>query len=349
MNIAIIGSGFFGITVGLILSKKNKVTIFEKKNDILQGASKINQFRFHLGYHYPRSVKTLNEIKSSYKKFIKFYGTDIFGKTYNYYAIAKKDSKISYNNYIKILKKNKLPFKKIKKKFVSDKIEGTILSKEKIINYFKIKQKINKMIKERKNINIKLNCKINKKILDKYDRVFVATYHNNNKVLKQLKINFSKKYKFELVEKILIKLNKDFKNKSIVVVDGKFVCLDPYLGTNYHLLSDVKYSKIEINEGYFPNFKSTKSKLVNNKSITNVKKSEFKNFIRHSSQYLPFLKKAKFVKSFFIIRTLKRNVEKTDERTSEFIKINNRYYSILSSKWNTCVALAKKIEKQLNF
>ena len=31
MNIAIIGSGFFGITLGLILSKKNKVTIFEKK------------------------------------------------------------------------------------------------------------------------------------------------------------------------------------------------------------------------------------------------------------------------------------------------------------------------------
>ena len=33
---------------------------------------------------------------------------------------------------------------------------------------------------------------------------------------------------------------------SYVVVDGKFVCLDPYLGTNYHLLSDVRYSKIEV-------------------------------------------------------------------------------------------------------
>ena len=44
----------------------------------------------------------------------------------------------SVKEIIKILKKNKLPFKEIKKKFVSDKIEGTILSKEKIINYIPI-------------------------------------------------------------------------------------------------------------------------------------------------------------------------------------------------------------------
>ena len=48
MNIGIIGSGFFGITLGLILSKKHNVTIYEKKNDILQGASRINQFRLVL-------------------------------------------------------------------------------------------------------------------------------------------------------------------------------------------------------------------------------------------------------------------------------------------------------------
>ena len=62
MKIAIIGSGFFGITLGLILSKKHNVDVYEKENKILCGASSANQLRFHFGYHYPRSQKTILEI-----------------------------------------------------------------------------------------------------------------------------------------------------------------------------------------------------------------------------------------------------------------------------------------------
>ena len=29
-------------------------------------------------------------------------------------------------------------------------------------------------------------------------------------------------------------------------MDGNFLCLDPYAGTSYHLLSHVKHSKIKI-------------------------------------------------------------------------------------------------------
>ena len=70
MKIAIIGSGFFGITAGLVLSKKHEVDIYEKENKILNGASSANQFRFHFGYHYPRSQKTVNEINKSLDLFI---------------------------------------------------------------------------------------------------------------------------------------------------------------------------------------------------------------------------------------------------------------------------------------
>ena len=59
MKIAIIGAGFFGATIALKLSKKHTVDLFEKEKDILNGASKINQFRFHMGFHYPRSKKLL--------------------------------------------------------------------------------------------------------------------------------------------------------------------------------------------------------------------------------------------------------------------------------------------------
>ncbi len=56
MKIAIIGAGFFGATAALKLSKYHDVDLFEKKNDILNGASKINQFRIILTIISPNSL-----------------------------------------------------------------------------------------------------------------------------------------------------------------------------------------------------------------------------------------------------------------------------------------------------
>ena len=160
MKIAIIGAGFFGTTAALKLSKSHNVDLFEKKNDILNCASKINQFRFHLGFHYPRSKKTLNEIKSSYKLFINFYSNKVFDKTFNYYGVANKGSKISYKSYLRILKKFNLKFKITKHKF--NNISNLILTEEKVLNYFKFKQIVKRKIKQSK-INLYLNTQFTKK------------------------------------------------------------------------------------------------------------------------------------------------------------------------------------------
>ena len=100
-KIAIIGSGFFGISTALILSKKNKVHIYEKNKSILCGASRANQMRFHMGYHYPRSTKTLREISKHNNEFQNFFGLEIFGKTKNSYGVSKHESKTSFKTYLK--------------------------------------------------------------------------------------------------------------------------------------------------------------------------------------------------------------------------------------------------------
>ena len=51
--------------------------------------------------------------------------------------------------------------------------------------------------------------------------------------------------------------------------------------------------------------------------------------------------------SFFVVRTLKNNVEKTDERVSSVKKINEKVTVILSGKWNTCIGIAKYINNNL--
>ena len=139
----------------------------------------------------------------------------------------------------------------------------------------------------------------------------------------------------------------EFKSKSYMVLDGKFVCLDPYVGTKYHLLSDVKNSKLEIIKGKYAKFKHSNKKYLNQGIIKKRNKSQFKNFIIHGSKYLPIIKKAKYIGSFFVTRAIKIGKEKTDERLND-IKINgNKIITIFSGKWNTCIGVAKKIEKML--
>lgn len=346
-KIAIVGAGFFGCTIALVLSKKHEVDLYERKPDILNEASRCNQLRFHLGFHYPRSDKTVNEIKNSNEEFIKFYGSDVFGSTQNFYSIVKDKGSTNFKEYIKFLKKHKLKYKKFSNnRYTSNRIEGTILSNEKILNYFKFKQKIkNRLIKSR--VNLKLNSQLDKFILkyQNYDKIIIAAYKNNNDILKRLGKQVSQKFRYELVEKIAVKLPLKYKKISIVVMDGKFICIDPYLGTPYHLISHVKHSKLEIIKNRYSKFSKKYDDLLIKVKFSNIKKSKFKRFIKDGLTYLPFLKKAKYKFSYYVVRTIKHNVEQTDERTNIRKSIDNRIITVLAGKWNTCVSEAKRIDK----
>ena len=345
MKIAVIGAGFFGISCALLLSKKHDVDLIEKEGKILNGASFANQFRFHSGYHYPRSQKTVNEIKINKVKFIKSFGNTVSDKTTNYYLIAK-DSKVSFKKYESFLKKNKLSFTDVNIESNSNRIEKCILTKEKNLNYKKIKKDLLDKIKKSK-VKVKLNRELLKTDLLNYDKIILTTYANNNLILKELKIKKLLNFQFELVEKILIKLPKKYLNKSYIVIDGKYVCVDPYLGTNYHLLSDVKLSKLEKNIGKFPIFKNKNKVYLNKGIIKDIKISRFKKIINRSSLYLPFLKKSKYVGSMFVVRAVKINKKSTDERTSSIYHHTKNIFSVLSGKWSSCIHVAQAISKKL--
>lgn len=349
-KICIIGAGLFGCTTALILSKSGyEVDLYEKNSDILKETSLKNQQRFHLGYHYPRSKKTIAEIKSSFKKFIKFYGKNIFGNTKNIYAIAKKKSKINFEEYVSILKKNNLDYKKnLNKDIFSKLIDNSIIVPEKNLDFFKIKKFILQKINKEKKINLLLNSTIDKKKLGIYKKIIICCYSRNNEILKSIGIKEKKilKKRYELIEKIIVKLPKTFSNLSLVILDGNFLNFDPFVGTNYHLLSAVSQSKIETINGKYPRFKSTKRKLVDQNFSLDFKKSNFKKFINFSKKYVPLIKKAKYIKSFYTIRCV-QNSKNDHERRNEINYIGKNIISVQSGKWNTCVSIAYKIKKSL--
>ena len=63
---------------------------------------------------------------------------------------------------------------------------------------------------------------------------------------------------------------------------------------------------------------------------------------------MPFLKKAKYKGSMFVVRAIKKNKEKTDERTSSIYFHSSKIISIFAGKWTTCVYIAKKLNIFVN-
>ena len=72
MKIAIIGSGFYGCSLAIILSKKNQVDVYEKEKDIFNGASSCNQFRYHSIYDSILNTKYGKEFWEGLINFNKF-------------------------------------------------------------------------------------------------------------------------------------------------------------------------------------------------------------------------------------------------------------------------------------
>ena len=163
IKIAIIGAGWFGCHIGYKLKKNNfNVKIFEKGKNIFDNASANNTNRLHLGFHYPRTIKTREMSSDGYQKFIKEYPNFSIKLKNNIYAIAddnanKTSSKIFKNSMIK----SKLKFKEYNV-FKTDliNIDKAFNTSERQIDHFKAKSFFLNKLKK----NILLNCEI-KKIL----------------------------------------------------------------------------------------------------------------------------------------------------------------------------------------
>ena len=71
------------------------ITVFEREDNIFEGASTVNHLRHHYGFHYPRSKETVKEIIVARKNFEGEYGDCISEVFEDYYAVSKTNSKTS--------------------------------------------------------------------------------------------------------------------------------------------------------------------------------------------------------------------------------------------------------------
>lgn len=109
VKIVIIGAGWYGLYLAKKMvedkaTEKNvDITILEKNTEIFgnMSASRYNQCRLHLGFHYPRSHSTRVLCKKGYTRFLGEFGDLTFDIPKNFYVISDS-SILDYESYAAI-------------------------------------------------------------------------------------------------------------------------------------------------------------------------------------------------------------------------------------------------------
>jgi len=325
----VVGGGIFGTTAAITLANSGyNVTLHEELDDIMKCATGINQYRLHKGYHYPRSISTALECKKGLKSFKqKYYSSVINGSIDHWYAIASEGSLISSDEYVKFLNEVNLPYNTIESLPSTD---LTVEVKEELFDSLVLRKVVKSKLYSN-GVQTLTNKSTSKKDFNKYDIVVLATYSKLNELLDN-KIE----YQFEVCEKPLVKLPNKYKNKSIVIMDGPFMCLDPYGDSEYHVLGNVVHAIHETNIGHKPQITYLKD-YINKGLIKNPKYSNINKFIETGKKFFKDFEKIEHVGSFYTIRTVLKNREHDDARPTLVKKENDKVYSLFSGKIDTCV------------
>ena len=340
MKIAIIGAGWFGCLIADELIKNNKkVLIYEKEKDIFQNASGNNQNRLHLGFHYPRSEKTILQSKDGFEEFKKKLGNFCRVIPKNYYFISQDNrTKLDFEEYKSVLRNVNLDFEELKSNEYNflNKIAGGINCQEELILFKKAKKYFKNKLKD----NILYNSEIKEitKVKNKfkiYEKLFDVVI---NCSWMQYSNNQNKNYTYEYC--LMLKYETEKVNHpAITIMDGPFFTLYPWDEKKAFGLYSVEKSRIDSDK----NFNKLKTRV---KKITKYKLLEQRKLIESEfSEYYPKFKQEfafkDYLKSF---RTIIKN--KNDSRVS-YVKNNKNFINVFSGKIDHVFYALKEVEKCL--
>jgi hypothetical protein len=344
-SICIIGGGFYGCYIAKKIKENFKnvdIEIFEKNSSLISEAGRNNQYRLHLGFHYPRSLETIQQTQEGSKIFLNEF-KNFISKTKKNIYIIHKNSLTNFKSYKNIFKKKKIYFKEINLKNIDflkniQNYEGAINTNEKVILLDKLIPFLKKITKKNCKINFKNEIKkINSKkgeiynrrnVIKKFDLIINTTYTNPN-------LGAKKKFKVKYEIAGMVKIKNTLKNIAITIMDGEFVSIYPR-NKNEASISSVKFTPIK----KFRELKNLNKYL----KLAKENRAEIEKKIINHSKYF-FNDKLKIInKGLILAPKVKVLNDKRSERFTSVVQ-NHKTLGVLCGKLDAAPLVYKKIRK----
>jgi len=360
LSVAVIGGGIFGAEIAIKLKSLGfLVDIYEAKNDILCGASKSNQNRLHLGFHYPRDLKTGAQCIRGFNIFKKKYSGCIQDGFLNAYFIANSGSLTTPTDFLKFCELLGAPYSKIESKDFSLEVRGAdmgIICEEVVYDSNILRDLIWQALNQDQ-INVKLNERVIKikKIEERYrlefqnqspvfaDIVVNASYGDINYLSAQLGHKVQEKL-FEYTVVPIIQL--DTPRIGVTIMDGPFMTLLPHGKSKNFLLYNVEHSVIakKISTQMDPAWLSPETGPFG----TIDKVQYFEKMKSLCQEYVPLIETAKVLGFLEGPRMVLAQKEDSDARPSIVNSYDNKgYFTVFTGKIDHCMWVAEDVAMQL--
>ncbi|MDD1827102.1 FAD-dependent oxidoreductase [Photobacterium sp. ZSDE20] len=335
MNIAIIGAGWYGCHLGVsLIQAGHSIKIFEKSSSSISGASKRNQNRLHLGFHYPRDHETRKQSKEGFDWFIEHYGHLTEKVQNNFYAVSNDNSYIDYETYKIIMEGTGLEFKELDCNEVNcnfKKLSKLISCGERVIKNNLASDYFNNILSKHIEFNTYVDL-CNSDVVDalktNFDYVIDCTW-GTGRSIKGIDYFYEPCIYFYYRKKSGL----DF---ALTIMDGEHYSLYPYHSDIYTLTS-VKNTPL----GQTRIFNEALVMLNSSKQDSELIKSKRAQFEKEYSHFQPsFLDDFEFEGVEFSMKT--KVISATDFRGC-IVKEDNRIISVFSGKIDTLHIAENKV------
>lgn len=360
VDIAVIGGGFYGCTLALYLGRTTaSIRVLEAEDQLLGGASAINQARIHNGYHYPRSLLTAYRSAQNYQRFKQEYADCIYEAFDHYYAIARHGSKVNRSQFERIIRQIQVPLypapAEVVQLFDADRIEAVFRVEECAFDATRLRNTLTRQL-EAARIPVSLNTPV-RRITQAPDgrlvltldnettvlarKVFHCTYAGINPLLQQSGLALLP-IKQELSELALISVPDLLKNKGVTVMDGPFFSMMPFPAEHCHSLSHVRYTP----HRYWLHTESVEDAAGWLRD--NPPRSNFPYMVKDAARYLPVLSEAVYRDSRYAFKAILQRNETDDGRP---ILLNSHYdcpdlVTILGGKLDNIYDILGRLQDQ---
>ena len=348
-KVAVVGGGIFGATTAVFAARAgHTVTLYEMREDLLQAASGINQYRLHRGYHYPRSPETARTALHGESFFREEYSEAIIDSGQHLYAIAREKSLVSKENYLAFCKELNLPYEVVDVPEIvnPDMVDVVIRGSEARFDPDMLREIVKRNLSTA-GVDVQLNTHADRELLKPYDRVVVAAYADTNSLFATQE-EFSNEYQFEVCEKPVVVLPPLFGQTDLVIMDGPFMCVDPLGVSGKYVLGNVVHALHAVNIGLEPKVPEIFEPLLNRGIIENPPVTNFDAFIETGASFIPMLREAKHIGSMYTVRAVLPRLERTDARPTLVSVLDDTYIKIFSGKIGNCVAAAQEAVKLMS-
>lgn len=324
-DILIIGGGFYGCSLAILLSEMGgRVIVVEREDDLLTRASYKNQARVHQGYHYPRSFLTGLRSALNFGRFVGDFLDAVDREWEHIYGIARVQSRTNAFQFRKFCERIGAPLRAaspgVRKMFNLDLIEDVFVAREYAFNAVALRKGCRDGL-DRGGVELRLGTTVDRLLqtptglrallrsgeaIDARE-VFNCTYSGINTILRSSGLPLLG-FKHEITELALIEMPPALREIGVTIMDGPFFSSMPFPARELHSLSHVRYTPHRWwrdLEGHRDGYEELARRLP---------RSNYSYMLADARRYLPAIEDARYVESLFEVKTVLMSNEIDDGR-----------------------------------